>query len=90
MKSYGYACASSIGVALGIRKILEPRTVGMKGAKLMMFNSISAFLACSTAGFLNAYFMRNTELEKGIDIFDPELPDQIVGKSKAAASQAVM
>jgi sideroflexin-5 len=57
-KSYGAACASSIGVALGVRKALESKTRHMKGAKLVIFNSISAFFACSTAGFLNAYFMR--------------------------------
>ena len=40
------------------------------GAKLIVLNSISSFFACSTAGFLNAYFMRRTELEKGIDVMD--------------------
>lgn len=79
MKSYGYACASSITVALGIRKMLEKRTAGMRGAKLMIYNSISAFFACSTAGFLNAFFMRKTELEKGIDIFNPNDHDEVIG-----------
>ena len=85
MKSYGYACASSISVALGIRKMLSGKTKHMKGAKLIVFNSISAFFACSTAGFLNAYFMRQTELEKGISIVDPSNPEVDLGKSKAAA-----
>ena len=58
MKSYSYACVASIGVALGIRKMLEKRTKGMTGATLIVFNSISTFFACSTAGFLNAYCMR--------------------------------
>lgn len=53
----------------------------MKGGKLVIFNSISAFFACSTAGFLNAYFMRQTELEKGIDVVDPSNPNVIIGKS---------
>ena len=58
MKSYSYACVASISVALGIRKMLEKRTKGLTGAKLIIFNSISTFFACSTAGFLNAYCMR--------------------------------
>lgn len=47
----------------------------MKGPRLIVMNSVSAFFACSTAGFLNAYLMRTTELNKGIDIVDPENPD---------------
>lgn len=49
----------------------------------MIFNTISSFFACSTAGYLNALFMRRTELEKGIDIIDHD--GKIVGKSKIAA-----
>lgn len=58
MKSYTCACAASVGVALGIRKALEGRTRHMKGAKLIVFNSVSAGLAVASAGFLNAYLMR--------------------------------
>jgi hypothetical protein len=58
MKSYGGACAASIGLALAIRQLLSSRTRGMIGAKLVVYNSISAFFACSTAGFVNAYLMR--------------------------------
>ena len=71
-KSYCYACASSISVALGIRRVLQPQTRHMKGSKLIIFNTISSFFACSIAGFLNAYFMRKTELVKGIDIINPD------------------
>jgi hypothetical protein len=81
MKGYSAACSSSIIVALGIRKALESRTKSMGGAKLVIFNSISAFMACSTAGFLNAYFMRQTELSTGIDVVDPSNPNVIIGKS---------
>ena len=58
IKGYTCACASSISVAVFIRKLLETRTRHMKGAKLIFYNSISAFFACSSAGFLNAYCMR--------------------------------
>jgi len=57
-KSYLVALTASIGVSLGIRKALESRTRHMRGPKLIFFNTISAFLACSSAGSLNAYFMR--------------------------------
>jgi hypothetical protein len=46
--------------------------------------------AVSAASFLNAYIMRQTEIEKGIDIFDPQNPDVPLGKSKAAAYSAVI
>lgn len=71
-KSYFAACSVSILVSLGIRKALESRTRYMKGGKLIMFNSISTFFAISTAGFLNAYLMRQTELKKGIEVLDPK------------------
>ncbi len=61
----------SIGVALTIRKALANRTAGIKGPKLLIFNSISTGAAIGTAGFVNAYLMRQTEIKKGIDIFDP-------------------
>lgn len=53
-------------------------------------NTVSAFFACSTAGFLNALVMRYTELEKGIDVFDPNNQEDIIGKSKIAAKKAVV
>lgn len=62
----------------------------MKGARLIVFNSISSFFAISTAGFLNAYLMRQTELTTGIDVVDPANPSMAVGKSQAAASKAVL
>lgn len=81
VKSYSAATITSIVVALGIRKALESRTRSMKGAKLLVFNSISSFFAISSAGFLNAYLMRQTELSKGVDIIDPNNPSAVVGKS---------
>ena len=90
VKSYTAATVTSIGVALGVRKMLEKRTRSMKGAKLLVFNSFSSFLAISSAGFLNAYLMRQTELKRGVDIYDPADPTVIVGKSQAAAQKAVM
>ena len=88
-KSYAVACSASIVVALGIRKALEKQTRHMRGAKLVIFNSFSAFWACSSAGFINALLMRQTELQKGVDVYDPKNPNVIIGKSKVAAQRAV-
>jgi hypothetical protein len=88
IQSYLVACGSSIVVALAIRAMLRSRVERASGAKVIVFNSISSFFACSTAGFLNSYFMRQTELEKGIDITDED--GNTIGKSKSAANKAVM
>lgn len=85
VKSYTAATFTSIGVALSIRKMVEKHTRNMKGGKLLVFNSISSFFAISSAGFLNAYLMRQTELKRGVDIYDPADTSIIVGKSQAAA-----
>ena len=87
LKSYGVAVTSSIAVALTVRKALSGWTKNLHGSKLIIANSISSFFACSTAGYLNAHFMRRTELEKGIDIHDGE--NRLIGKSKIAAKVAV-
>jgi hypothetical protein len=87
LKSYGVAVTSSIAVALAVRKALSGWTKNLHGSKLIIANSISSFFACSTAGYLNAHFMRRTELEKGIDIHDDE--GRFHGKSKVAAHRAV-
>lgn len=61
-KSYLAACTASIGVALAIRKALASRTAHITGAKLLIYNSISAGAAVAIAGYTNAYLMRQTEL----------------------------
>ena len=71
-KSYTCAVSSSIIVALAIRKLVAIKFGHVGGAKQILLNSVSAFFAVSTAGFLNAYLMRQTELTSGINIFDPE------------------
>jgi hypothetical protein len=42
----------------------------MSGAKLVFMNTVSSFLACASAGALNAYFMRRNELSKGVNVRD--------------------
>ena len=46
------------------------------------------YIAVATAGFLNSYCMRMSEMNKGVKIYD-ELGDEI-GISKVTAKQAVM
>lgn len=63
-------------------------TKHMKGAKLVVANSISAFFACTTAGGVNALLMRRKEMNDGIDVLTED--GQGVGISKAAAKKAVV
>ncbi len=83
IKSYLVATSSSIAVALAIRRILSGLSKNATGAKQIVLNAVVGFCACSSAGYLNSFIMRNTELEKGIEIQDPD--GNIVGKSKIAA-----
>jgi len=87
--SYCIATSAAIGVALGIRKAVDKQARNLKGGKLVLLNSVSAFAACALSGFLNAYIMRQTEIKKGIDICDPETKKSY-GKSKICANQAVV
>ena len=61
LKSYTCATASSVFVALGIRKSVEYKTKTMIGARLLLFNSISAMIASMVGGFLNTWYMRQVE-----------------------------
>lgn len=89
MKSYLCACAASIGVSLLIRKQFKSRAQSVSGARLIILNSISTMFAVATAGYLNAYLMRQSELKTGIDVFDPAEPNKSIGRSVAAAQMAV-
>ena len=53
-----------------------------------MLNAVSSFAACAAAGYLNAYVMRQTEMEKGIDVLDKETLESY-GKSQKCAKKAV-
>lgn len=89
LKSYLCACAASIGIALMIRRGFASRTRQVTGSKLIIYNSISTMFAVGSAGYLNAYLMRQSELKSGIDVFDPAKPTVSLGRSTAAAEQAV-
>ena len=88
LKGYAAATSSSVFVALGIRKLVENQTRSMVGAKLLLYNSFSVMIASAIGGFVNAWFMRQAEKKRGIDVMDPET-DEIIGKSQVAGSKAV-
>lgn len=90
-KSYGAACSSAIAISLGIRYALSGITAKSTGAKLISINAVSAFAACASAGYLNAWFMRQTEMKKGIELFHPKTGEIMteLGPSKIAAKRAV-
>ncbi len=69
--------------------MLRNQSNAATGARLILLNSVSSFFACAAAGFLNAYFMRQTELKKGINVINPET-NETVGLSKKCAHKAVM
>lgn len=57
----------------------------MSGSRLIILNSISTCFAVATAGYLNAYLMRKSELKTGIDVYDPAEPTKSIGRSVNAA-----
>ena len=81
------AVTISITTCLTIRKALEFKTRHMTGAKLMLFNTLSSFIACSISGYLNMLTMRRIELEQGIEVFDDD--GKSYGSSLIAARHAV-
>ena len=89
-KSYSIAVTSSIFVALSIRKAFELSgiTKGLTGPRLIFFNSFSSFFACMSAGYINLFAMRQSELKKGIEITDDN--GKILGKSVVVAKKAVL
>jgi uncharacterized membrane protein YecN with MAPEG domain len=69
--------------------LLSKRANSSTGAGLILLNSVSSFFACASAGFLNAWCMRQTEMQKGISLYHPETGIEL-GKSRAAAYDAVL
>ena len=84
-RSYLGAVISSTTVALAIRQLNAKRSAAATGAKLIMLNAITSTTACACGGFANNWFMRSVEMEKGIELCDPDTNEPI-GKSKACAS----
>jgi len=68
MFGYTIAVGSSIGVSLGMRKACFNMTKNMQGGSLVLANCIISYIAVATAGFLNSYCMRRSEMFKGITV----------------------
>ena len=89
VKSYLAAVAVSMLVGVTIRKGLAARTAAASGASLIMLNAITSTSACALGGMANNVCMRQVELQKGIEITNPETGESL-GKSTACAKAAVM
>jgi hypothetical protein len=89
MKSALCAGGARLGVSLLISQGFASRARTVSGARLIILNSISTMFAVATAGYLNAYLMRQSELKLGIDVFDPAEPTKSLGRSVKAAEMAV-
>ena len=79
LKGYLAAVSTSVTIALSIRYMVKRMTGNMRGGKMYFFNTLSSFIACAMAGSSNLFWMRRTELQKGIDIVDDD--HNSVGKS---------
>lgn len=88
-KSYAMAVAASVGVSLLIRQINAKRSAAAFGARLIMLNAITSTVACMCGGFANNWFMRQVEMERGIELNDPDTGEAI-GKSRKCAKSAVL
>jgi hypothetical protein len=87
-KSYASAVSIAIILSLGIRKLVASRVAGQTGATMVMYNTISTYIACAAAGFSNCYLMRRTELNNGINVLHPDTQEPL-GLSRKCAEAAV-
>ena len=87
--SYAVAASSAVGIGLLIRRMLASRIQGSTGGRLAILNGVSSFFGIASAGFLNAYFMRSTEMRTGIDVLDMQTHEPL-GKSQITAKTAVL
>lgn len=63
---------ASIFSGLILRKAFAPITAVASGASLIMLNSLVQSTAASTAGFINTFCMRRTEMINGIEVYKDE------------------
>lgn len=87
--SYCMAVSVSMAVALTVRQVNLKRTLAATGSSLILLNAATSTTAAACGGFANNYFMRQSELERGIELCDPETGKPL-GKSKLTAKSAVM
>jgi hypothetical protein len=85
---YGVAVTASIGVGLGIRKVLSPFEPHFKSKKGLFLNFLISFCAVGSANFVNLLLMRSKEMKEGIMLQDQQGNE--VGKSKTIGRTAVL
>ena len=88
MFGYSAAVVSSVGIGLGMRKLFANMTKNLKGGNLVLANSAISYIAVASAGFLNSYCMRMSEMDRGIKIYDKD--GEEMGISKECARKAVL
>lgn len=79
---------TSVGVGLGMRKLLNPFATHFTGPKQLFFNFLISFAAVGTANFANCLMMWSKEMQEGIMLRDHEGNE--VGKSKIIGKKAVI
>lgn len=88
LMAYGAAVSSSIGIGLGMRKLLSPISRSMTGPGQFFVNFLISLSAVGSAGCLNLLIMRSEEIKKGIMLVDKEGVER--GKSKIIGKEAVV
>lgn len=86
--AYSLACASSISVGLGIKKILEPYSTLFKGPRKLFLTFLITIAAVGSANFFNLMVMRSKEMRDGIMLKDHEGTEH--GKSRTIGKKAVI
>ena len=89
MKGYVAAVTSALSVASGMRYLSSGLAKGAKGSRLLMINGMIGCIASACAGYCNAFFMRQCEMQKGIKCYKDEHLTHELGFSLKCAESAV-
>lgn len=85
--AYSAAVTTSVGIGLGMKKLLSPIAANMKGPGKLFINFFISLAAVGSAGSLNLLIMRSKEIQDGIMLRDAEGNER--GKSKTIGWKAV-
>lgn len=88
MTAYTAAVGASIGIGLGMKKLLTPFSNKVKGPGGLFVNFFISLAAVGSAGFLNLLIMRSGEIKKGIMLTDHEGVER--GRSQTIGKKAVL
>jgi hypothetical protein len=68
--SYTAAAASSVFIALFLRKMIGNYALKMHTGNQILFNSFTSFAALAGASVVNSVIMRSGELQNGITLYE--------------------